>query len=95
MKVLGLALLENFKRRHSDARGPVDAWLAEARRASWRKPQDIKDRYRHSSFLKDHVVVFNIKGNRYRLAVRMSYPLQIARVLRAGTHEEYDSWGLQ
>ena len=94
MRVVGRNLLEDFKKRHTDVRGQVDAWLAEARDASWSTPHDVKARYATASLLKGGVVVFNLRGNRYRLAVRVAYETQILRVIPIGTHEEYESWAL-
>jgi mRNA interferase HigB len=92
MKVLGRQLLTEFKKRHADARSALDAWLAEAGAAEWTKPQDIKNRYRGASFLKGNQVVFNIKGNRYRLLVTVAYQLGFVTLLWVGTHEEYETW---
>lgn len=95
MRVVGRQLLEDFKRRHADARGQVDAWLAEAKEGAWETPHDLKERYAAASILKNGVVVFNIRGNRYRLAVQIAYQTQVVKVLAIGTHEEYDSWALE
>ncbi len=92
MRVVGRQLLEDFKRQHADARGSVDAWLAEAKEATWETPHHVKERYASASILRNGVVVFNIRGNRYRLAVRIAYQTQIVKVLAVGTHKEYDSW---
>ena len=92
MRVVGRELLEDFKKRHADAGSQVDAWLAEAREASWKTPHDVKERYASASVLKGGVVVFNIRGNRYRLAVRIAYQVQVIRIMAIGTHKEYDAW---
>jgi mRNA interferase HigB len=95
MRVVGRKLLEDFKKRHADARGQVDAWLAEAKEASWKTPHDVKESYATASILKNGVVVFNIRGNRYRLAVQIAYQTEVLKVLAIGTHKEYDSWALE
>ena len=92
MKVHNKKALEDFKERHADVRSHVDAWLCEAEEAEWKSPQDIKDRYVTASFLADNRVVFNLKGNHYRLDVKVSYKNQIVLVKRIGTHAEYDDW---
>ena len=73
MQLLGLIKLDNFKRKHADARGPLDAWRLEAERAQWAGPQDIKIRYPSASFLADNKVIFNIKGNDYRLVIKAKH----------------------
>ena len=68
--------------------------VAEMKEAQWRTPQDIKNRYQHASFLPDNVVVFNMHGNRYRLAARIAYQTQTVIIMQIGSHGEYDSWDL-
>jgi mRNA interferase HigB len=70
----------------------VDAWLREATDAVWSTPQDVKQRYGHASILPGNRVIFNIKGNRYRLDVKISYKTQVVVIVRIGTHAEYDTW---
>jgi mRNA interferase HigB len=76
--------------RHADARRPVQAWLAEAECDRWTGPKDIKRRFASASILADNVVIFNIKGNRYRLAVKVHFSSGIVLVKWFGTHAEYD-----
>ena len=74
--------------------GPVanalGAWYEEARKAEWRTPADVKAVYRNASIVGDDRVVFNIKGNNFRLVVAVDYGRQIVFVKWFGTHEAYD-----
>jgi mRNA interferase HigB len=90
--VVGRDTLEDFKRRHADIRGALDAWLAEAEAAEWRGPEDVKARYRSASIISGGRVVFNIRGNHYRLDVKIAYQTQVLKIVRIGTHAEYDDW---
>ncbi|NYT61879.1 type II toxin-antitoxin system HigB family toxin [Alcaligenaceae bacterium] len=72
------------------AEQPIKAWVDEANQANWTQPSDIKERYRSASILKNRRVVFNIKGNDYRLIVASAYRLGIVYVRLIGTHAEYD-----
>ncbi len=92
MRVAGKGKLVLFKVAYTDARSQIDAWLAEAEEAQWRAPQDIKQRYAHASFLRDNRVIFNIRGNNYRLDTKIDYQNQVVLIVRVGTHEEYDNW---
>ena len=76
--------------RYPDVEGPLLAWMDEVGRADWFGPQDVKDRYPSASFVADNCVVFNIKGNRYRMIVAMFYPAGHVYVKFFGTHAEYD-----
>jgi mRNA interferase HigB len=88
--LLGVPLLEDFKKKHAACRGALDAWRVEVERAVWSGPQDIKSRYRGADFLAKNRVIFNIKGNTFRLVVRVRYQQGIVVVEWIGTHAEYD-----
>lgn len=92
MKVIGKRILFEFSKSHADVASQVSAWLAEAEEAEWSTPNDVKTRYVHASFLSDNRVVFNIKGNKYRIDTKINYQHQIVLVKRIGTHSEYSKW---
>lgn len=92
MKLHGRGKLLAFERKHPDVRGPLRAWAAEVGDAEWQTTMDIKDRYRSASIIDGGRVVFNLKGNKYRLDTRINFPTQIVLVVRVGTHAEYDRW---
>jgi mRNA interferase HigB len=94
MLVLERKLLEEFVLRHSEVQSRIDAWLIEAEKASWKNFNKLKKMYPSASILKDNRVVFNIKGNKYRLVVKISFKNQIIRIERVGTHAEYSKWNL-
>jgi mRNA interferase HigB len=76
-KVLKALRPSSFWEKHPDAESPLRAWYIEARRANWKSPQDIKTAYRTASILRNNRVVFNIKGNTYRLVVAVKYEFQV------------------
>lgn len=91
MRVIAVSTLRAFWERHPDAEQPLRAWYEEATSATWGQPADIKAQYRTASVLKNRRVVFNIKGNEYRLIVAIAYKLQIVYVKFIGTHQAYDA----
>jgi mRNA interferase HigB len=91
MRVIAVSTLRDFWQRHPDAEQPLKAWVEEAASANWTQPADIKEQYRSASVLKNRRVVFNIKGNDYRLIVAVAYKLQVVYVKFVGTHKEYDA----
>jgi mRNA interferase HigB len=95
MQLVGLLKLDAFKRTHADSRGPLDAWQTEVEASRWNGPQEIKDRYPSASFLADNRVIFNIKGNTYRLVVKARYQNGIVLIEWIGTHAEYDKQDLK
>ncbi len=90
MRVIAVSALRAFWDRYPDAQQPLQAWYEEATHATWTQPADIKAQYRSASVLKNRRVVFNIKGNDYRLIVAVAYKLQIVYVKFVGTHQAYD-----
>jgi len=90
MRILGLLLLDEFKKTHTDARGSLDAWQREVDDTNWLTPHDIKKRHSSADFLADNRVIFNIKGNSYRLVVKVRYQNDLVVVEWVGTHAEYD-----
>lgn len=73
-----------------DAKGPLEAWYSEAKRAQWSSPKDIKNQFASASIIAGNRIVFNIAGNKYRLIVRINYDSKTVFVRFIGTHKEYD-----
>jgi len=91
MRVIAKRSLREFWQQHPDTRGPLEAWHAEALKASWQTPQDVKEQFGSASILKAGRVVFNIGGNKYRLIVSIDYGRQACFVKFIGTHRQYES----
>ena len=96
MIVIGTELVESYfagragYKGSKAARSQYDAWLTIASRAEWRHPDDVKASYPKASILKAGRVVFNIKGNDYRLIARVQYQAGVLAIRFFGTHAEYD-----
>jgi mRNA interferase HigB len=67
------------------------AWCDEVKKAQWKNPADIKFQYASASILKNRRLVFNLKGNEYRLIVAVAYNAGFVYVKFIGTHKEYDA----
>lgn len=90
MRIIVISQLRAFWSKHPQAEMPLRAWYAEASRADWRSPTGIKAAYRNASFLPGNRVIFNIKGNDYRLVVAVHYNRGMMFIRFVGTHAEYD-----
>jgi mRNA interferase HigB len=90
MRIIALGTLRDFWDRHPDAEIPLRSWYANASRADWRRPADVKAAYRNASFIANNRVVFNIKGNDYRLVAAVHYDRGMMFLRFIGTHREYD-----
>ncbi|KRG46266.1 addiction module toxin RelE [Stenotrophomonas panacihumi] len=90
MRVIAVGCLRDFWRRHPAAEQALKAWHDEARHGKWLTPQDIKARYASASFVGRNRVVFNLKGNDYRLVAAVAYRFEAVYIKFVGTHAEYD-----
>lgn len=90
MNVIKRKTLIEYGLKFGDAKSQLDTWYHEADKASWSGPQDIKDRYSNASFLPKSIVIFNTKGNRYRLVAKVDYQSQFVFIKWFGTHADYD-----
>jgi mRNA interferase HigB len=90
MRVIARSLLKSFWLKHADAEQPLKVWFHLAKRAVWRKPQDIKAIFSTVDFLSQNRVVFDIKGNKCRLVVAVKYEYQTVYIRFIGTHAQYD-----
>lgn len=91
MRIISKRTLREFWERHRDAEEPLLAWYREVEKEDWDKPAKVKAKYRSASFVAGNRVIFNIKGNDYRLVVKVNYPARIVYVRFVGTHAEYDA----
>jgi len=90
MRIISRRRLVEFWEVHPDAEQPLRAWYTETKKASWNSPAEIKAIYRSVSILPNNRVVFNIKGNTYRLIVVVEYSQGKMFIRFVGTHAEYD-----
>ncbi len=90
MRIIAKSTLRAFWQRHPNAEEPLLAWYRETEKADWESPSQVKEKYRSASFVGGNRVVFNIKGNDYRLVVKINYPYRIVYVRFVGTHTDYD-----
>jgi mRNA interferase HigB len=90
VRIVAKSTLREFWAVHPNAEEPLLAWYREVEKEDWSEPAQVKAKYRNASFVKNNRVVFNIKGNDYRLVVKINYPYRIVYVRFVGTHVEYD-----
>jgi mRNA interferase HigB len=90
MRIISRKRLRDFWERHPNARQALQAWYIDVKQANWQTPADIKNVYRNASIVANNRVIFNIKGNRYRLVVVVQYQYGIVYIRFVGTHQEYD-----
>ena len=90
LRIIAKKILRDFWEIHPDSEQQLEAWYQETSKAECVTPNEIKKEYPSASFLVDNRVVFNIKGNHYRLIVKISYDYQMVWIRFIGTHAEYD-----
>ena len=90
MRIISKKRLRECWERHVDAEEPLRAWYREVEQEEWETPVQITEKYPNARILGDNRVVFNIKGNQYRLVVKINYPGRIVYIRFVGTHAAYD-----
>jgi mRNA interferase HigB len=90
MRIIKRKTLLDFAFKHPPARQPLLAWYAEVEKANWEKPNDIKTTFRTADIINSKRVVFNIKGNDYRLVADVEYRIGLVFIVRVMTHAQYD-----
>ncbi len=97
MRIIARSTLTRFIEKlegHKDRRAlkaALDSWFQEARQAEWKSSSDVKASYANASIVGADRVVFNIKGNAYRLVTAVDYRRAIVFIKWLGTHKEYDA----
>lgn len=89
-RIVAKKILREFWEKHSDSEQHLKTWYETAKNSRWYSPADIKKTYINASILKNSRVVFNIKGNAYRLVVKFNYDREWAFIRFFGTHADYD-----
>ena len=90
MRIISRRTLHEFWEKHHDSAIPLQTWYQDVAHTEWNSPADIKEVYKNASIVANNRVVFNIKGNRYRLVVIVEYKNGVVYIRFVGTHEEYD-----
>ena len=90
MLIVAKRTLREFWKRFPDAEEPLLAWYREVEKEDWEDPAKLKEKYGNASIIKGSRAVFNIKGNDYRLVVKINYPYRMIYIRFVGTHADYD-----
>mgnify|MGYP001553784618 CR=1 FL=1 len=90
MRIINRKTLLDFALRHPPAKQPLLGWYQEVERVEWKKPNDIKTTFRTADIINHKRVVFNIKGNDYRLVADVEYRLGLVFIIRVMTHAQCD-----
>jgi mRNA interferase HigB len=92
MRIIAFRTLREFweKPEYADSEISLRSWYHEAKNSNWRNSNELKKQYKSSSIIGEGRVVFNIKGNTYRLVVLIDYEFQVIYIRFIGTHKQYD-----
>jgi mRNA interferase HigB len=89
-RIFSKSTLRIFWERYPDSEQYLKTWYDTAMSSEWRTPADVRKSYASASILKESRIVFNIKGNTYRLVAKFNYEKQWIFIRFIGTHSEYD-----
>lgn len=93
MRIIAFRTLREFweKPEYSDSEVSLRAWYHDAKNATWKNSKALKQQFSKASVVGEGRVVFNIKGNTYRLVVMVDYEFQVIFIRFIGTHKQYDN----
>ena len=89
-RIIAKSTLRKFWENHRDSEQYLKTWYETVLNANWKSPHDVRNAYANASILNNGRVVFNIKGNSYRLVVRFNFEKEWAFIRFVGTHNDYD-----
>lgn len=101
MRIIARRTLRDFvqghvgRKDHAALKASVDAWFSEVSKARWRNSADVRQLYATASIVSSERIVFNIKGNDYRLVVAVDFVRQIVWIKWIGAHADYDRIDVQ
>ncbi|HAH24029.1 MAG TPA: addiction module toxin RelE [Prolixibacteraceae bacterium] len=97
MRIIAFSTLREFweQPEYADSEISLRAWYHEAKNSDWKNSNDLKKQYRNASIVGNERMVFNIKGNTYRLVVSIDYEFQVTYIRFIGTHKQYDKIDLK
>lgn len=92
MRIIAFRTLRTFfeKPDYADSEISLRAWYHDTKTAEWKNPNELKQQFASASIVGEGRVVFNIKGNAYRLVIAIDYEFQVVFIRFIGTHIEYD-----
>jgi mRNA interferase HigB len=90
VRILNRETLVDFYSVHKETKSQLEAWYYEVKNSNWRNPIDVKEKYGTASIVGGNKVVFNIKGNKYRLVTKINYQMKTVYIKFIGTHKDYD-----
>lgn len=90
MRIFSKKTLVQFYEIHATAEGSLKAWFSEVDQADWQKPGDVIAHFPTANIITGKRVVFNIKGNSYRLVADVEYSKKFVFIVWIGTHADYD-----
>lgn len=89
-RIFSKSTLKDFWMKNPDSEQYLKTWFDTAMYSNWKTPNEVKQTYANASILKESRIVFNIKGNTYRLVAKFNFEKQWIFIRFIGTHNEYD-----
>jgi len=90
MRIIAVRTLRKYWTKNKHAEQSLKSWIQETEKALWSNSAELKVKYRNASIISSKRVVFNIKGNDFRLVVDIEYRLKIVFIVWIGKHSQYD-----
>lgn len=89
MIIIGGSRIAEFRSKHPQSRGPLDAWYRIVSESDWGSFRELRETFGSADMVKQSKVNFNVSGNKYRLVARIDFERRLIDVLEVLTHSEY------
>ena len=90
MNVINRKTLNEYCYQYPDAAQALETWYRICKKATWKNFNDVRKVYPGADQIGDDRMVFNVRGNHYRLIVRFSFTFKVIQLKWFGTHAQYD-----
>ncbi len=90
MRIVTFAKIKDFGAQYPDAEVALRDWYTKVKLCNWNSLSDVKQTYNHADYVRNSRIVFNIRGNQYRLVAIVIYASQKVYIRFIGTHKQYD-----
>jgi mRNA interferase HigB len=88
--VISYRTIREYIDEHSDVEDQLNNWYKIAEKSDWANFSEVRQMFNSVDAVGNDLYVFNIKGNNYRLIVRIIFRVRTIYIRFVGTHKEYD-----
>ncbi len=90
MRIIAKKTLVQFYTEYPDAKTALEEWYEKTQEAQWENFAQVKQRFNSADYVGNNRIVFNIKGDKYRIVALVLFRIQMVYIRFIGTHNNYN-----